>query len=186
MGYLRRFWIFFVFLFALGGSSCTPTREAVRRIHLPDSAEVTLQQLATDLTQELRIPLSKDEDHLGLYAFVADWIGTPYRFGSNSKRGTDCSGFVYLLYKDVYQIDVGRSSSADLMSQTTTISREELKEGDMVFFNINNRRGGRASHAGVYLKDGKFAHASTRRGVIISSLSEPYYRRTFIGGGRLK
>lgn len=184
--YLRRLWILCIMLFALGSTSCTPTREAVRRIYLPNNAEATLTQLAEDLTQALRMPLSKDEDDLGLYAFVADWLGTPYRFGRNSKQGTDCSGFVYLLYKDVYKLDVGRASSADLMSKTKTLSRAELKEGDMVFFNINNRRNGRASHAGVYLKDGKFAHASTRRGVIISSLSEPYYNRTFIAGGRIQ
>lgn len=54
---------------------------------------------------------------------------------------------------------------------------KQLREGDMVFFNINNRRGGRASHVGVYLKNGLFVHTyTTRNGVIISSLSRPYYR----------
>ena len=56
---------------------------------------------------------------------------------------------------------------------------------DLVFFNINNRRGGRASHVGVYLKNDLFVHATTKQGVIISSLNEPYYRRTYIGGGRV-
>lgn len=152
------------------------------------SGEVTpleVEELASTLSRDLKINIEVPEDNLSLYSFADDWKGTPYRFGGTTRRGTDCSGFVWQLYKAVYNIDVGRHSSASLMSKTKRIDKAQLKEGDMVFFNIRNRTGGRASHVGVYLKNGLFVHATTKRGVIISSLSEPYYRRTYLGAGRV-
>jgi lipoprotein Spr len=62
------------------------------------------------------------------------------------------------------------------------LNKEELKEGDLVFFKINSRA---ISHVGVYLGDNKFAHASSSRGVMISNLNEPYWRRYYYKGGRL-
>lgn len=171
-------------------SSCSVTRTPVHRIYFPETVDegrsVALDRLADDLTQKLLIPLDATQDNLGLYAFVADWIGTPYRFGGSTDRGTDCSGFVHSLMGEVYKLSVPRSSSASLMATTKRVDKKNLKEGDLVFFNINNRRGGRASHVGIYLKGDKFVHATTQNGVIISSLNEPYYRRTYIGAGRLQ
>lgn len=183
--YYRRFWFIIVLIILVSFTSCTTSRYSSSQVYLPSNKEVSMADLASALSKELDINIHEVEDDLGLYAFVADWIGTPYRFGNNSKKGTDCSGFAYLLYLDVYDINISRSSSSSLMGKSQRVSRNNLQEGDLVFFNINNRRGGRASHVGVYLKDDKFAHASTRQGVIISSLNEPYYKRTYIGAGRI-
>lgn len=184
--------VFILLLVCFGFSSCSVTKSPIHRIYFPEtvyeSSEVSAEmvELAEGLTKQLRMTVDSRSDDLGLYAFVADWLGTPYRFGRNSRRGTDCSGFVHCLFNEVYEVNVPRTSSADLMAKYKKVSKNNLKEGDLVFFNINNRRGGRASHVGVYLKGDKFVHASTRRGVIISSLNEPYYRRSYIGGGRVK
>lgn len=182
---LRRILIIIAFMVAMIASSCRITREPVRRVLLPTEEEVAIKKITTEVSELLRIPLSEEEDNIGLYAFVADWLGTPYRFGASTRRGTDCSGFVNQLYREVYSKHLRRTSSASLMLGSRRVTRAELQEGDLVFFNINNRTGGQASHVGVYLKSNLFAHASTQNGVIISSLLEPYYRNTFIGGGRL-
>ena len=63
------------------------------------------------------------------------------------------------------------------------VSKRNLREGDLVFFH-NGRKKRIASHVGIYLKDNKFIHASTSRGVIISSLNEDYYRKHWLSGGR--
>lgn len=179
----------------MGSTSCRTIKQPVKRVLIPGEV-ITKEgeiidigaeqlQLAKQLSMDLDMDIETPEDNLDLYAFIDDWIGTRYRFGGTTKRGTDCSGFVYRLYKDVYATDVGRQSSADLMSKTRRVKKGSLREGDMVFFNINNRRGGRASHVGVYLKDNKFIHSTTRRGVIISDLNEPYYKRTYLGAGRV-
>ena len=65
---------------------------------------------------------------------------------------------------------------------STPVSREDLKEGDLVFFKINSRT---ISHVGIYLGNNRFAHASSSRGVVLSNLDEPYYKRYFYKGGRL-
>ena len=180
-----------LFLLMTAASSCTVTRQPVSAIYFPDNTVVEvvspeMEKLAGQISKRIQMPVEAGTDNVGLYAFVADWLGTPYRFGSMSKRGTDCSGFVYNLYQTVYEGGFNRGSAASIMSKTEKVKKKDLEEGDLVFFNINNRRGGRASHVGVYLKDGYFVHASTSQGVIISSLSEPYYSRHWLSGGRLK
>lgn len=190
--HIRRIGLVVLLIIMMGSTSCRTNRVTAKRVILPPeircSQEIALletEELANSLSLDLSMKIEVEEDNLLLYSFIDDWKGTRYRFGGTSKRGTDCSGFVYRLFENVYGIDVGRQSSADLMSMTSRVSKDEIKEGDMVFFNINNRRGGRASHVGVYLKDNKFVHATTRNGVIISSLNEPYYKRTYIGAGRV-
>lgn len=192
--HIRRIWLVVLLILMMGSTSCRTIKQPAKRVLIPGEVITNEDpiinaeeiQLAEKLSTILRIEIETPRDNLHLYSFVDDWIGTRYRFGGTTKKGTDCSGFVYRLYQDVYNTDVGRQSSADLMNKTKRIKKNDLREGDLVFFNINNRRGGRASHVGVYLKDNKFIHASTRRGVIISDLDEPYYEKTYLGAGRVE
>lgn len=173
----------------LSTTSCSVTKRPISTLYFAEQAAAPspeMVQLSRAVSHELGMELSYPEDDMGLYSFVADWLHTPYRYGGTSQKGTDCSGFTYRLYKTVYDTDLGRQSSASMMAATERVDKKDLQEGDLVFFNIRNRRGGRASHVGVYLKDGKFVHASTQNGVIISRLSEPYYRRTYLGAGRVR
>jgi lipoprotein Spr len=116
-----------------------------------------------------------------LYATVLEWLGTRYRYGGRTKKGIDCSDFTSILYKSTYDIDLS-GGAGDMFKKTTPIPKTQLKEGDMVFFKIRRRK---ISHVGVYLADNKFAHATTRGGVVISDLSEPYYMKYFFKGGTI-
>ena len=73
------------------------------------------------------------EDNHRLYVNAAEWIGTPYRAGGDTKRGTDCSGLVSQLYKKVYRTRLSRSTDGQL-KESSKISRRNLREGDLVFF----------------------------------------------------
>lgn len=121
-------------------------------------------------------------DNHKLYISAAEWIGVPYRAGGDSKRGTDCSGLVSQLYKKVYHTRLSRSTDGQL-KETKKISRRNLREGDLVFFTSRASRK-KVAHVGIYLKDGKFIHASTSKGVIVSSLKEKYYTDYWLCGGR--
>jgi cell wall-associated NlpC family hydrolase len=112
---------------------------------------------------------------------VSDWLGTPYKYGGDTSAGTDCSGFVMNVYKDVFGLTVQRSSNG-LYEQSRKIDRKELKEGDLVFFKINTTRVG---HVGIYLRDDYFIHATTKRGVMVSSLKEEYYAKYYFAAGRI-
>jgi len=65
------------------------------------------------------------------------------------------------------------------------MARSRLQEGDLVFFNTNGNKRKTPSHVGIYLKDGRFIHTSTSKGVMVNNLNEPYYKRTWLTGGRV-
>lgn len=137
--------------------------------------------LAKDYFSQIMGVAVSATSNVKLYQFVYDWLGTPYRLGGDTENGIDCSGFAYQLYDKVFNTVIG-NNSRNIFSMVNPINKEELKEGDLVFFKINSRA---ISHVGVYLGDNKFAHASSSRGVMISNLNEPYWKRYYYKGGRL-
>lgn len=127
-----------------------------------------------------------DHDNIYLYNEGARWLGVPHRLGGNSKRGVDCSGFVAIVYRAVYGKRLERSAADMLRRDCKKVSRANLREGDLVFFKTTKGgKRGRPTHVGIYLKNGRFIHTSTSSGVVVSSLSEPYYIRTWLTGGRV-
>jgi hypothetical protein len=138
-------------------------------------------RIVTKYAQILQIPKS-DIKNIKLYKFIDDWRGTKYRFGGMSKSGVDCSGFCNVLYAQVYSKKILRTTS-ELSKKINKKSRGNLKEGDFVFFNISRKKN---SHVGIYLKNNRFVHASSSKGVVISSLENPYYEKTYSKGGGLR
>ena len=130
-------------------------------------------------TLGLRLAYNENKD---LLRTVTDWIGAPYSYGNNSRRGTDCSGFVTRVFREVYGLTLQRSSRS-MFGTTRHVAKSQMQTGDLVFF----RRGrGPIYHVGIYLKDGKFAHSATNGGVMVSSLNQPYYHRNFYAAGRVR
>jgi cell wall-associated NlpC family hydrolase len=117
-----------------------------------------------------------------LYSFISEWLNTPYKYAGKSKSGIDCSYFTCTLYKDVFN-DTISGSSKTLLQNSKPVKKENLTEGDLVFFKIKK---GRVSHVGVYLANNKFVHASVKLGVTISDLNNDYYKKRFFRGGRMK
>jgi len=128
-----------------------------------------------------------DPDRVIAAAIVEEayrWIGTPYKYGGQSRRGTDCSGLVVEVYSKVAGLKLPRSSR-EQQSWCRRISRAALHAGDLVFF-ASKAGGSRVGHVGIYIGDNRIIHASGSRGVIISNLSEDYYRRHFYSAGRVE
>jgi lipoprotein Spr len=121
-------------------------------------------------------------NNITLYSFIDDWIGTPYLYGGKTKLGIDCSAFTETLYKNVYNTEL-KGSSRDLFTQCDPVGSDQLKEGDLVFFRIESEN---VSHVGVYLTNGKFVHATTKKGVMIDDLKEAYYTKYYYKGGRIE
>ena len=114
-----------------------------------------------------------------LYTFIEQWTGIPYKFGGQNKDGIDCSGLTQLLQQEVYGVKVPRMTS----QQISVIKRkyeDELKEGDLVFFDFDGKQ---FSHVGVYLQNGWFVHASTRKGVMVARLHDNGIYKYFSRGG---
>lgn len=102
------------------------------------------------------------------------WAGTPYRIGGTTERGIDCSALVRNVYRDTFNLELPRSTRGQI-HEGRPIDRQELQAGDLVFFSPP----GRYNHVGIYVGNGYFLHASTSKGVIISSLDNSYWRRYY-------
>ena len=114
-----------------------------------------------------------------LYKFITDWTGVKYRFGGIDKQGIDCSGFAFLLEKEIYGVTLPRISR-DQANFARKKNYDSLQEGDLVFFSFG---GGNVDHVGVYLNNGFFVHASTNRGVIVDDRNLPAYQKALVKTG---
>ena len=124
-------------------------------------------------------------DNKKLYKELKSWLGTPYAYAMQEKGvGTDCSGMVMMVYQEVYGIQLNRNSAKMLEINCRIIDLDELKEGDLVFFCTSSEEG-RVSHVGIYLKENKFVHASSSRGVVVDDLRQNYYANHFHSAARV-
>jgi cell wall-associated NlpC family hydrolase len=125
---------------------------------------------------------AEQSDDIPIYA--VSLVGSPYLVGGNSpETGLDCSGFVGHVFKQITGLLLPRDSRA-ISDATQPLAPDELRPGDLVFFNTLNRT---FSHVGIYLGEDRFVHASSSRTglVMVSSLSERYWQERFDGARRV-
>ena len=109
-----------------------------------------------------------------LYEQYGEWKSVRYKSGGLSKSGVDCSGFVYLTYGARFSIKLPRSTDEQI-NVGPEISQRDLNPGDLVFF----KTGKSIRHVGIYIEERKFIHASTEKGVMISSLDDQYWSKKY-------
>jgi len=142
------------------------------------------EESLAELTDEHEYQLPELADSILERGFTL--VGTPYRFGGNSvKTGFDCSGFVGFLFRKEAGLELPRSTRELINLDAPVVKRNELEPGDVVFF--NNRGRGRVSHAGIYIGDDLFIHASSSRsgGVRVDSLDDKYWRASYMEAKRV-
>jgi len=139
-------------------------------LSLPNKYANLLGVAPTDLTNTL------------LLSQMEKWFGTQYCFGGSTDSCIDCSSFTQVILRDVYNVKIPRNSQQQF-DASTKIEVENLKEGDLVFFNTVSASM-IITHVGVYVCNNKFVHASTSKGVTINDLSEKYFAKAFRGAGR--
>ncbi len=144
-----------------------------------------LAQWSGSLTHQLTSArLSVGEKASDLLTQAMGLLGVPYRRGGSSEEtGFDCSGFVRHLYEKSFGRLLPRRA-AEQAKATETIDREELKPGDLVFFNTMKRA---FSHVGIYVGDGKFIHAPRAgKSIRVDDMRSAYWEKRFNGARRVQ
>lgn len=159
---------------------------------LPQDTEVVVEEAFVEKQKE-----NKETDSTTLRKFFLDcankYVGTKYVYGGNTPKGFDCSGYVQYVAKNGIGIELPHNSQ-QIYNSVQKIKKNELKPGDLVFF----KSGSSISHVGIYT--GKYegkgqyngaesflnaANAGPRQGVVLSFLTENYWKRTFYAAGRI-
>lgn len=140
--------------------------------------------------EEINIPELEfyDESYfrkIEIIDYAKSFQGTKYKFGGTSKAGIDCSGLVCSAFEQ-QDIQLPRISR-DMANQGFQITLKDVEPGDLIFFKTDNRR--TINHVGLVVEsddgDIRFIHSTTQRGVIISSLDETYWKRSFVQARRV-
>jgi len=102
------------------------------------------------------------------------WHGTPYKYGGSTRKGIDCSSLMQIIYRDAFGLKIPRTTT-NQAKIGYRVDKRSSREGDLVFF----KTGYRTKHSGVIIKKDKFIHSSTKHGVIVSSLNNPYWKSKY-------
>ncbi len=104
----------------------------------------------------------------------AKWDGTPYKYGGTTLKGVDCSSLMQIIYKNAFGLRIPRTTKAQV-KVGYQVNKNSSREGDLVFF----KTGWNTRHSGIILEKGKFIHSSSKYGVMISSLNNPYWKSKY-------
>jgi hypothetical protein len=117
---------------------------------------------------------------------MCKYLGLRYRPGGTSTSGVDCSGFVNLVYRNLYGVSDLPHQSASLYASSAMqrVPMEGLSTGDLLYFS-GSKKSKRINHVGIYLSEGKFIHAARGKGVVVSNLDEAHWNARVVGANRL-
>ena len=111
---------------------------------------------------------------------ASQYKGVPYKYGGMGEKGFDCSGYIQFVYKK-HSVNLTRTADTQF-KEGKFVLKKDLRQGDLVFFETYAKG---ASHVGIYAGSGKFWHASSSKGVMLSGLEEDYWKKRYIGSRRV-
>lgn len=154
------FCIMAVAVFALVAISCTANRKPVAvgsSAPRPDAGYSEADDIEKQLLKEYR-----------------QWRGTRHRMGASGREGIDCSGFVQEVYRDVFNLELPRTTG-EQVKLGKPVPFKELQAGDLVFFKPPTY----PRHVGIFLSQSEFVHASKQKGVTVSRITAQYWGKYY-------
>lgn len=172
-------------LLALTMAACHSSKPTAIKGNAGTTAPVGRQPSSSVVSSDKTSGASNDPDKArSVIKEARKWVGTPYKYGGKSRKGTDCSGLVMMVFDNTLGVKLPRSSR-ELHKFCREVPCDAIEPGDLVFFG-GVKRSGSVNHVGLYIGDGKMIHASTSRGVMESSVNEAYWRDRFHSAGRVE
>ena len=161
--------------------------KAERLARAAQAAKEAVKQIAkasTDAQKKGMAYYLSDNEKEALLKYAKYFKGGSYKWGGTTPEGFDCSGYVQYLYKK-HGINLPRTALSQ--SKTgTPVQPDNLQKGDLVFFLTDKKRGIPVTHVGIYLGNGEFIHAASRKkGIIISPLDHGHYQQCYVGARRI-
>lgn len=123
--------------------------------------------------------------HSRLLRVVDSYLGVPYKWGGTTRRGMDCSAFTRAVFRETYGVELPRTSKQMYRLGQQIGDQSNLHPGDLIFFR-DTYAGPGVSHVGIYIGDGRFAHASSSKGGTITPLEATYFRQRYVGARRIR
>lgn len=172
-------------------ASCGPgkrrrTADKTRTVHVEASSPDPSTEGDTIPEKLSKKEKRKNEKAEAIITTALDYSGTPYRYGGVTKRGMDCSGLVYVSLQE-HGISFPRTSYQMAM-EGHKIDLAQVEKGDLLYFKTS-KTGRRINHVGLVVQvegdDIRFIHATTSRGVLVSSLREGYWNHAFVKAMRI-
>lgn len=181
--------VLFIILTALTIASCSTNKQIGKQktqksIHKESKGKFRTpeQNKLVNHTNKPNKPISKKktcakhklEKHFKKYKAV------PYKYGGTSIKGFDCSGFVQFTYKSLFNINLPRTTW-HMLKEGVSISKKKLQVGDLVLFKTSKHY----RHVGIFMGDNLFIHVSTKKGLMKSSLNNPYWIKHYLTSRRV-
>jgi cell wall-associated NlpC family hydrolase len=160
------------FLICIGLSAMTALFLTTACTSTPKQSTPTFSQSAHPQVSDPQLSEAKIEKRLRQE--YRRWQGTRHRLGGTGSRGIDCSGFVQAVYKGVFNLDLPRTTKAQV-KQGRSVPFKKLRAGDLVFFQPPTY----PRHVGIYLGGSEFVHASKNKGVTLSKIDQTYWGKYY-------
>ena len=125
-------------------------------------------------TQRTISPHQQNKITKALYKEYKKWNNVPYKYGGTSLNGVDCSSLMQIVYRDAFSLKIPRTTK-NQAKIGQKISKNSSREGDLIFFKTKYK----TRHSGIIIEDGKFMHTSTKYGVMISDMNNPYWKSRY-------
>jgi cell wall-associated NlpC family hydrolase len=164
-------------------SACSPSvRFTSKKNDISYGTPAQEQQQITQEKKQEKIQVKRKTKTLNkqenlIVKIAESWLGTPYKYGGNTRNGVDCSGLVKNIYEEL-GVSLPRTSREQY---SVAIPINSPKIGDLVFF----KKKGRIYHVGIYIGNDYMIHSSSSSGVIKQNIQEKYYAKNHAGFGRV-